>query len=120
MIAACAAQRAQGLSSRIRPSLAGGDTGPTPGRGRAGRARGGRVTGTLPGDEAAGATSGAGWAPGRADGLPPVMRARRSRLAFVTTDSEEAAMAAAAIIGDSTIPVNGYSSPAAMGMPAML
>jgi hypothetical protein len=48
------------------------------------------------------------------------MRARRSRLALVTTDSEEAAMAAAAIIGDSTSPANGYSSPAAMGMPAVL
>ena len=48
------------------------------------------------------------------------MRARRSRLALVTTDSDEAAIAAAAIIGESRIPVNGYSSPAAMGMPAVL
>ena len=53
-------------------------------------------------------------------GAWPVMRAWRRRLALVTTDSDEAAMAAAAMVGDSTIPKNGYSSPAATGMPMVL
>src|SRR6266540_3508897 len=44
----------------------------------------------------------------------------RSRFAFVTTDSELAAIAAAAIIGFRTTPKNGYRMPAAIGMPIEL
>ena len=40
--------------------------------------------------------------------------------AFVMTLTDDSAMALAAITGDSRIPKNGYSTPAAMGMPATL
>ena len=36
------------------------------------------------------------------------------------TDTEDRLIAAAAIIGDSKVPVSGYSTPAAIGMPAAL
>ena len=42
------------------------------------------------------------------------------RLAFVTTHNDENAIAAPAIIGFSSIPVNGYSTPAAIAMPMLL
>ena len=45
---------------------------------------------------------------------------RRSRLAFVTTHNDENAIAAPAIIGFSSVPVNGYSTPAAITMPMLL
>jgi hypothetical protein len=41
-------------------------------------------------------------------------------LALPTTDSDESAMAAAAMMGDSRMPTNGYSTPAAIGMPMPL
>lgn len=44
----------------------------------------------------------------------------RKRFALVTTVREEAAMAAAAIIGLSKTPSQGYKTPAAMGMPIIL
>ena len=44
----------------------------------------------------------------------------RKRFALVTTDSELAAIAAAAIMGFSGTPKNGYSTPAAIGMPIAL
>ncbi len=49
-----------------------------------------------------------------------VARKFRSRSEFVSTDTELRAMAPAASIGDSSQPVNGYSSPAATGMPSTL
>ena len=45
---------------------------------------------------------------------------RRSRLALLTTVSDENAMAAPAITGLSSNPKNGYRIPAATGMPATL
>src|SRR5215207_6093859 len=45
---------------------------------------------------------------------------RRSRLALVTTDSDDRAIAAAAMIGDRRMPKNGYNRPAAIGMPIAL
>src|SRR5512133_618145 len=45
---------------------------------------------------------------------------RRNRLALVTTDSDDRAIAAAAMIGDRWMPKNGYNSPAAIGMPTAL
>lgn len=45
---------------------------------------------------------------------------RRSRLALLTTVSEDIAIAAPAIIGLSNSPKNGYSAPAATGMPSVL
>jgi len=41
-------------------------------------------------------------------------------LALPTTDREDSAIAAAAIIGDSRIPRNGYKIPAATGIPVPL
>src|SRR5262245_25670224 len=49
-----------------------------------------------------------------------VGRHPRSRLALVTTDSDEKAIAAAAMIGERRIPKNGYNTPAATGMPTAL
>lgn len=54
---------------------------------------------------------------------PPVAHqsgALRSRNAFAITDTELRLMAALAIIGDSSTPKNGYSTPAATGMPSAL
>ncbi len=45
---------------------------------------------------------------------------RRSRSALPITDTELKDMAAAAIMGDSRMPKNGYSTPAAMGTPRLL
>lgn len=45
---------------------------------------------------------------------------RRKRSALVMTDTDDRLIAAAAIIGDSRVPVNGYSTPAATGMPMAL
>ena len=44
----------------------------------------------------------------------------RSRDAFAITLTDDSAMAAAAMIGDSRMPKNGYSTPAATGMPSAL
>ena len=44
----------------------------------------------------------------------------RSRSELVTTNTDENAIAAAEIIGLSKIAKNGYSTPAAIGIPAML
>ena len=52
-------------------------------------------------------------------GLPSGVK-KRNRLALVTTVSDEAAMAAPAIIGLSSRPRNGYNTPAATGMPRVL
>ncbi len=46
--------------------------------------------------------------------------ARRNRNAFVTTETELKLIAKAAIIGDNSIPVQGYSNPAATGTPNAL
>jgi hypothetical protein len=48
------------------------------------------------------------------------IRARLSRSEFNTTLTEDNAMAAAAIVGDSKMPKTGYSAPAATGTPAAL
>ena len=48
------------------------------------------------------------------------MRALRKRSALVITDTELKLMASAAIMGDSSQPVNGYSTPAASGTPNAL
>ena len=45
---------------------------------------------------------------------------RFNRSAFITTDTELKLMAAAAMIGESSRPKNGYSTPAAIGMPSTL
>jgi hypothetical protein len=45
---------------------------------------------------------------------------RLNRKAFVITDTELKLIAAAAMIGDSNKPKNGYSNPAAIGTPSML
>jgi hypothetical protein len=45
---------------------------------------------------------------------------RRSRKAFNTTETELKLIAAAAIIGLSSNPKNGYSTPAAIGTPSAL
>lgn len=45
---------------------------------------------------------------------------RRSRKALVITDTELKLMAAAAIMGDSSRPKTGYSTPAATGTPRAL
>jgi len=45
---------------------------------------------------------------------------RRSRSALPTTLTEDSAIAAAAIIGDSRMPKKGYRTPAAIGTPAEL
>ena len=47
-------------------------------------------------------------------------RARRKRSAFPTTETELKLIAAAAIIGLSNRPNQGYSAPAAIGMPRAL
>ena len=44
----------------------------------------------------------------------------RKRKALVMTETELRLMASAAIIGDNSQPVNGYSSPAASGTPSEL
>ncbi len=46
--------------------------------------------------------------------------ARRSRSAFITTDTDDRLIAAAAMIGLSSQPNHGYSTPAATGMPSAL
>ncbi len=46
--------------------------------------------------------------------------ARRNRSALATTLSEDNAIAADAITGDSNTPNNGYRTPAAIGIPAAL
>ena len=50
----------------------------------------------------------------------PHSATRRNRSAFVITDTELNVIAALAIIGLSTIPKNGYSTPAAIGTPSAL
>lgn len=45
---------------------------------------------------------------------------RRNRNAFEMTETEDKLIAAAAIIGESRSPTNGYSTPAAIGTPAAL
>lgn len=45
---------------------------------------------------------------------------RFSLSAFSITDTELKLIAAAAMIGESSKPKNGYSTPAAIGMPSML
>jgi hypothetical protein len=45
---------------------------------------------------------------------------RLSLSELLITDTELKLMAAAAIIGDNNIPKNGYNTPAATGIPAML
>ncbi|CAN5333749.1 hypothetical protein BH23GEM2_BH23GEM2_06230 [soil metagenome] len=47
-------------------------------------------------------------------------RNRRSRRLFVTTDTLDNDMAALAMIGESSQPVSGYRTPAAMGIPITL
>ncbi len=44
----------------------------------------------------------------------------RKRSALLTTDTELRLIASAAIIGDSTMPNHGYSTPAASGTPTAL
>ena len=44
----------------------------------------------------------------------------RNRAAFAITLTEDSAIAAAAMIGDSRMPKNGYSAPAATGTPTAL
>ena len=53
---------------------------------------------------------------------PPLRynRALRSRNALPITDTELKLIASAAISGDSSQPVNGYSTPAARGIPSAL
>ena len=46
--------------------------------------------------------------------------ALRSRKALAITETLDRLMAAAAMIGESSKPVNGYSTPAAMGIPSVL
>jgi hypothetical protein len=46
--------------------------------------------------------------------------AARSLIALPMTLTEDSAIAAAAMIGDSNIPKTGYSTPAAIGTPAAL
>jgi len=45
---------------------------------------------------------------------------RFKRKAFVITDAELRLIASAAIMGESSNPVNGYSTPAAIGIPSAL
>lgn len=45
---------------------------------------------------------------------------RRSRRVLVMTDTDDRLIAAAAIIGDINVPVNGYKTPAATGLPMAL
>src|SRR4029079_11611791 len=52
--------------------------------------------------------------------LPPHNLTWLSRNALTITLTDDAAMAAAAITGDSVRPSSGYSTPAATGMPAAL
>lgn len=56
----------------------------------------------------------------RPEGGPAGIRRDLSRRALRTTETELAAIAPAAIIGESVSPKNGYSSPAATGMPSPL
>ena len=44
----------------------------------------------------------------------------RRRSALVMTETEDRLIASAASIGDSNMPVAGYSTPAAIGMPSAL
>ena len=46
--------------------------------------------------------------------------AQRNRKALVITDADEKLIASAAIIGESSQPVNGYNTPAASGTPSAL
>ncbi len=48
------------------------------------------------------------------------MRTRLSRSALPTTDTELRLIAAAAMTGESRMPKNGYSTPAAIGTPSAL
>jgi hypothetical protein len=50
----------------------------------------------------------------------PQIRTARKRRALAITETELRAIAAAANMGDSKIPKNGYRSPAPMGMPRAL
>ncbi len=59
------------------------------------------------------------WRLSEAHGSQP-NRAVLSRSALPTTLTEDSAIAAAAITGESRIPKNGYSAPAATGTPAAL
>ena len=52
--------------------------------------------------------------------LTQVILTRRKRSALPITDTELSDIAAAAIIGDSRMPKNGYSTPAATGTPMLL
>ena len=45
---------------------------------------------------------------------------RRSRSALPTTDTELTLIASAAMTGDNSNPVNGYNTPAAIGIPSAL
>jgi hypothetical protein len=47
-------------------------------------------------------------------------RTRLSRRELLITETELKLIAAAAIIGDNSIPKNGYNTPAAIGTPAVL
>jgi len=62
--------------------------------------------------------------PHREASIPPApsdhSSARRRRSALPMTDTELKLIAAAAIIGDSSRPNTGYSTPAAIGTPAAL
>ncbi len=52
--------------------------------------------------------------------VAPYRSTRRNRSALPMTDTELKLIAAAAIIGDSSSPKNGYRTPAATGTPAAL
>ena len=57
------------------------------------------------------------------DGTEPLVYASfwvRSRSALMMTLTDDSAIAAAAMTGDSSHPNTGYSTPAAIGMPAVL
>jgi hypothetical protein len=63
---------------------------------------------------------GTGWFTPRRSADPDHKRARCSRKALATTDTELKLMAAAAIMGDNSSPKTGYSTPAAIGTPRAL
>jgi hypothetical protein len=52
--------------------------------------------------------------------VAPAYLLERNRNEFVITDTELKLIASAAIIGDNSQPVSGYSNPAASGMPSAL
>ena len=64
------------------------------------------------------ATAIAEWVSHRNRGQP--IRAKRRRRALAITLTEDRAIAAAAMIGDSSRPKTGYRTPAAIGTPAAL